>query len=388
MVTEARTIDGNRVKIRTTKCNIVPVIIIPWAGEKNIEIKNGEKLSLAQCVISQGGLVIFTSEFEKYLQKRTGKKVIFNKLFKTWLEEGKEKEFTTYLLEYLFGSAKFLENRIKVKEDAKEIKKISKLKVDEIKVGQFIKPMLLNEYFGESFDNPVAIEPKIDGIRIQLHIDKRDNLVLVFTRNGKEKKLENKKELMKEVDCENCILDGELVKNRISVFDILCLDNKILTEKPYFERRKILEKILKKENKSLILVPSIEVNHRLEIQEMFKTFVCAGYEGIVIKDISSIYNPGTRSSRWLKWKEVKTIDLFVHKVYKDESKKHRKWIHELACWKDGELFIVFKYPSVEKIEEGTVVEVEFNQITKNGKIRHIKNLKVREDKTKYECNFN
>ena len=153
---------------------------------------------------------------------------------------------------------------------------------------------------------------------------------------------------MKEVDCKNCILDGELVKNRISVFDILCLDNKILTEKSYFERRKILERILKKENKSLILVPSIEIKHRLEIQEMFKTFIRAGYEGIVIKDISSTYNPGARSSRWLKWKEVKTIDLFVDRVYKDEDKKHRKCVHELACWRNGKPFIVFKYPSVEK----------------------------------------
>ena len=87
-----------------------------------------------------------------------------------------------------------------------------------------------------------------------------------------------------------------------------------------------------------------------------------------------------RSSKWLKCKEVKTIDLFVHKVYRDESKKHRKWIHELACWKDGKPFVVFKYPSVEKMEEGTVVEVEFNQVTKNEKIRYIRNLKVRNDK--------
>ena len=48
-------------------------------------------------------------------------------------------------------------------------------------------------------------------------------------------------------------------------------------------------------------------------------------------------------------------------------------------------FVVFRYPSVEKMEEGTVVEVEFNQITKNGKIRHIKNLRIREDKTIYDA---
>ena len=83
---------------------------------------------------------------------------------------------------------------------------------------------------------------------------------------------------------------------------------------------------------------------------------------------------------------LETIDLFVHKVYRDESKKHRKWIHELAYWKDGKHLLYLDYPSVEKMEEGTVVEVEFNQITKNGKIRHIKCLRIREDKVLREAN--
>lgn len=107
----------------------------------------------------------------------------------------------------------------------------------------------------------------------------------------------------------------------------------------------------------------------------------------MIKDELSVYFPGMRSSRWLKWKEVKTIDLFVHKVYRDESKKHRKWVHELACWKDGKPFVVFKYPSVERMEESTVVEVEFSQFTKSGKIRHIKKLRIRKDKNLYDADF-
>ena len=36
------------------------------------------------------------------------------------------------------------------------------------------------------------------------------------------------------------------------------------------------------------------------------------------------------------------------------------------------------------MEEGIGVEVEFNQITRNGKIRHIRGLKIRDDKDKYE----
>ena len=41
------------------------------------------------------------------------------------------------------------------------------------------------------------------------------------------------------------------------------------------------------------------------------------YKSSIVDELS-VYFPGMRSSRWLKWKEVKTIDLFVHKVYKDE----------------------------------------------------------------------
>jgi len=65
--------------------------------------KNTRKESFAQYVHSQGGLVLFASEFEKYLRKKTGKSFTFKSLFKRWFEtEARQKEFAEHLVEF-FG---------------------------------------------------------------------------------------------------------------------------------------------------------------------------------------------------------------------------------------------------------------------------------------------
>lgn len=100
---ETRDLSGREVRVRIPKFNVTPVIVIPWSGKKNIAFSNSEnKINFAQLVISQGGIVIYTREFEKYIQEKTGKKVNFKGLFKDWFVKGEEqKEFTKYLLEYL-----------------------------------------------------------------------------------------------------------------------------------------------------------------------------------------------------------------------------------------------------------------------------------------------
>jgi len=53
-------------------------------------------------ILSQGGIVIYTREFERYVQEKTGKKIDFKRLFKEWFTKGEEQEeFAKYLLEYL-----------------------------------------------------------------------------------------------------------------------------------------------------------------------------------------------------------------------------------------------------------------------------------------------
>ena len=100
---ETRDLTGQIVRVRIPKFNITPVIVIPWSGRDDIEVSNsGRKINFAQMILSQGGIVIYTREFERYVQGKTGKKIDFKRLFKEWFVKGEEqREFTKYLLEYL-----------------------------------------------------------------------------------------------------------------------------------------------------------------------------------------------------------------------------------------------------------------------------------------------
>jgi len=100
---ETKDLTGQVVRVRIPKFNVTPVIVIPWSGKDDIEVSNsGRKINFAQMILSQGGIVIYTREFERYVQEKTGKKIDFKRLFKKWFTKGEEQEeFTKYLLEYL-----------------------------------------------------------------------------------------------------------------------------------------------------------------------------------------------------------------------------------------------------------------------------------------------
>ena len=101
-------INGKEVTVRIPKLNVVPVIVIPWRGKDTIDIRIGEetrKVNFAKYVTMQGGIVLFTSEFERYLTEKLGKKIKFKKFFENWFSQNrKQEELTKALLEYIFGS--------------------------------------------------------------------------------------------------------------------------------------------------------------------------------------------------------------------------------------------------------------------------------------------
>jgi hypothetical protein len=89
---------GGLVRVLAPKANIVPVMVVPSAG------KSEKEQNFASYVVSQGGLVLFISEFEKYLRDNTGKPFTFKSLFTRWLRtESQKREFSEYLLDF-FGT--------------------------------------------------------------------------------------------------------------------------------------------------------------------------------------------------------------------------------------------------------------------------------------------
>jgi hypothetical protein len=92
---------GIPVRVFAPKANIVPVMVVPSAG------KSEKEQSFASYVVSQGGLVLFTSEFERYLREKTGKHFTFKSLFTRWFRtESQRREFSEFLLNF-FGTDAF-----------------------------------------------------------------------------------------------------------------------------------------------------------------------------------------------------------------------------------------------------------------------------------------
>ncbi len=102
------------------------------------------------------------------------------------------------------------------------------------------------------------------------------------------------------------------------VFDLLYADGNDMTDVPYKERRKAIEKIFK----GKILMPSKMklVSKTKDLESVFKQALAQGLEGIMAKDLSASYTAGKRKFAWIKLKKsygksVDTIDTVIVGYY-------------------------------------------------------------------------
>ena len=214
----------------------------------------------------------------------------------------------------------------------------------------------------------VAVEPKWDGVRVQIHFSKigrqQDSKIAkveTFSRN-----LENTTEMFPELqkvgdqlNAHEVILDSEAVgidpatgklipfqetmtrkrkhniieatKNvplKFFVFDILYKDGKELLSMPLRDRRNILGETVKSGN-MLVLSPLIVTNKPERIRTYHDEQIAKGLEGAVVKKWKSPYDPGRRGYSWVKFKEEEgktgkltdTIDAVVMGYYRGEGKR-------------------------------------------------------------------
>ncbi len=225
----------------------------------------------------------------------------------------------------------------------------------------------------------VAVEPKYDGVRVELHF-KRGKWVRTFSRN-----LENTTAMFPELvtvgdelAADEVILDGEAVgidpktgkpvsfqetttrkrKHDVAhaaesvplkffVFDILYKNGKDLLDIPLSERRSILETtVLPK--KLLAITPQIVTSSADAIRAYHDTQLKQGLEGAMVKKWDSPYEPGRRGFSWVKFKEEEgktgkltdTIDGVVMGYYVGEGKRTALGIGAfLVGVKAGEQFV-------------------------------------------------
>ncbi|MGC8662627.1 MAG: ATP-dependent DNA ligase [Candidatus Micrarchaeia archaeon] len=206
----------------------------------------------------------------------------------------------------------------------------------------------------EKMHGRCAVESKYDGLRAQVHVDKKSKKVEIFSRRLERLTPmfpEIAKAALEELDAENAIIEGEAIaynditgefhpfqetiqrkrKHGIDemsqelplhlfAFDLIFLDGKGFLEKPYHERRATLEKIVK--NKGTIrLSDRIVVDSPKDLERYFEEAIERGLEGIVAKELNSRYVAGARKFSWIKMKRSyrgelsDTVDLVILGYY-------------------------------------------------------------------------
>lgn len=241
---------------------------------------------------------------------------------------------------------------------------------------------------------PSLVEPKFDGIRVFL-FKSGEKLVLsskhggVYTPKGTPSVFSRVPEFLHAPN--RMILDGEYVAREgkgLFLFDVLQVDNRDLRPKRLTERKKVLREILKGTD---LEVPFTMAKTSSKIMALRDEMVKRGREGIVVKNPQSSY--GQRNS-WLKLKKFDTVDCFVTGFQQTTEMRStgiaRSW--SVAVYDDsgrvvdlGNVGSTVERVDPRQVKKGSVVEVRFQEVTKDGKLRAPFILRIRHDKTPEEC---
>jgi len=270
-------------------------------------------------------------------------------------------------------------------EPERPVKVMLALKVKDIKEGF------------ERVGKPADIEYKLDGFRLQIH--KKNNEIKLFTR-----RLENvTKQFPDVVDYvkhnikgESFIIDSEAVgfspktkkylpfqsiSQRIkrkydienmanefpvelNVFDIIYYNGKNMIKAPFIERRKIIEKIIKPAERKIVYVKNLITSDEKEVLKFYEESLSKGNEGIMLKTLDAIYNPGARVGHMVKFKPIMdTLDLVIVGAEWGEGKRS-DWLSSftLACIDENNNFLEIGKVGTG-IKEKSELGVSFSQLT-------------------------
>lgn len=180
------------------------------------------------------------------------------------------------------------------------------------------------------------------------------------------------------------------------VYDLPWFQGQSMFEVPFRDRRAQLEKIFKgKGLRFMSPVTQIFKDKRAFLEKMWQE----GKEGIVLKDPQGLYQPGDRPKHnWVKVKKQQT-DEYVITGFEDGKGKYVGMVGAIVFGqysKKGELIKVsqcsgFSDEERKKISKtpksylGRVVEVEFQERTPDGSLRHPRFYRWRPDKDAKEC---
>lgn len=230
------------------------------------------------------------------------------------------------------------------KKDIKDLGKIS------LQVGKPIKAMLAQkaksiEDAFKAVGKPCAIEYKYDGFRLIIHKNKKE--VILFTRrleNVTKQFPEVKEFILKYVKADTAILDSEAVgynkKTKVytpfqaisqrirrkydieklqrelpvevNVFDVIYYNGKSMLNEPFKKRSELIRKIITPQRYKIVYSKQIITSDEKKAKEFYKKALKDNQEGVMFKNIDSIYQPGSRVGHMLKLKpSERDLDLVI-----------------------------------------------------------------------------
>jgi DNA ligase-1 len=222
---------------------------------------------------------------------------------------------------------------------------VESLRAVGLEVGRPIMPMLAQSapdvaqaLAQTSPAGPVALEWKLDGIRVQVH--RAGDEVAIFTRTLDDitARVPELVEATLALDVRDVVLDGEAIalddagrprpfqetaartSSRLDVttlrssvpltmfiFDVLHHDGHDLLDATAADRQKVLDAVLPQN----LRVPRIVTDDPAQASSFFADAIAHGHEGVVVKSLEAPYEAGRRGVGWVKVKPRHTLDLVV-----------------------------------------------------------------------------
>jgi DNA ligase-1 len=228
----------------------------------------------------------------------------------------------------------------------------------------------------------VAVEPKMDGVRMQCHLDSSKSLeknerasyqvfdtagafVRLFSRNLEETTVmfpdvvEALQDLAEKKGLRSVIFDSEAIAYnpetgeflpfqetarrkrkygvekkaqemplKVFLFDVLYLNGEDLLERPFRERREMLEKTVGEGNEVFQVVRQEVGKTAAKLRRLFDLYIAEGLEGMMCKKLESEYQAGGRNYNWVKLKRAQkkggladTLDVVVLGYYRGAGKR-------------------------------------------------------------------
>ncbi|WP_283138213.1 ATP-dependent DNA ligase [Rhizohabitans arisaemae] len=216
------------------------------------------------------------------------------------------------------------------------------LRAIRLEPGRGLRPMLaasagdLDAALSGSPGERVALEWKIDGVRVQAH--RAGERVTVFTRTLDDitDRVPELVATVRALPVRSAVLDGELIALRadgrphpfqvtsarvatrtappaeqvplsVFFFDLLHLDGRDLLDSPAAERWAELAEAVPEP----LRIPRLVTADPEAAREFFRQALAHGQEGVIVKSLSAPYAAGRRGAGWIKVKPRHTLDLVV-----------------------------------------------------------------------------